>query len=93
MAFQKGKKKTGGRKPGTANKRNIVLQEAFAKVLTPEIAEKLISNAIASAVKGKPGLLLGLMPYGLQEMPRAIELSGGEEPIEFTFNLAPDAKG
>lgn len=85
---KKKREKTGGRQKGTPNKRNTILEEAFKKVVTRERAEKLLAIAVQSAAEGKPGLLLGLMPYCLQEMPKVVE-HGGELPVKFTLNLNP----
>jgi hypothetical protein len=40
MAFKKGRKKTGGRKPGVLNKATLEIKEILARVYTDEIQEQ-----------------------------------------------------
>jgi hypothetical protein len=40
MAFKKGRKKTGGRKPGVLNKVTLEIKEILARVYTDEIQEQ-----------------------------------------------------
>ena len=85
--FVKGHKKIGGRKAGTPNKHNTVLKDAFAEVLTPVRANSLVKKALDLAMKGRPGLLLGLLPFGMQELPRAVEISPAEGSAFVPENL------
>lgn len=84
MAFKKGapRPKNSGRKAGTPNKRNTVMEEAFRSELTLAKARDLIRTGISMAEKGKPGLLLGLMPYGLQEVRKLVDVTSGGNTIK-----------
>lgn len=100
--FKKGQPRPpgAGRKKGSKNKKTI-LQEAFEKVLTPEIAKALIGKAIKQATAGeldKPTahLLLGLLPYCAPSMEKTFSVLGKkaeeegkaeEEITEFTLKF------
>lgn len=86
--FKEGVKRAG-RPKGSLNKRNPIFQDAFSRVLTQKVVNELIEKAVEHAKRGKPGLLLGLLPYGLQEMPKAVEMSGPEGgKIKITLKLS-----
>jgi hypothetical protein len=86
--FIKGRAKTGGRKKGTPNQRNKILEEAFARQITPEVADLIVQKAFKEWGKGKGGLASVLLPYCIQELPKAIIHQGLEDlPARFTFNF------
>lgn len=96
--FQPGQKKTGGRKPGTPNKRTQVLSETLAQ-LGLDVPRELVrclrikrAGALALTVKERADILLQLMNY-LYPKRKAVELTGkGGGPMELYLQMTPDER-
>lgn len=75
MAFQKGRRKTGGRRVGSLNKATFAIQDA-CRVEAPLMIERLLK--LASSVDGHIAIkaIKILLAYGFGKPSERIQLSG-----------------
>jgi len=91
MPFQKGKPKTGGRKPGRVNKATRDIKEAYRQLIEDNLdnlktwLEKIAEDNPERAIR----ILSELSEYVIPKLARTDHTSG-DKPLNPTFNITVD---